>query len=208
MTSPSFTPVYNADFVLTGQAQLYLQPWVFGATVEPPKGELLLGDLWPDPWRAIGATREGVTGRFARETSNISIEEQRNPVDQKTTSSTFTFTAQLAEDTLETMRDAYGGGVIETIAPVSGEKGYKKLTIAEEIQYIVVGFETFASPRELVVAETPWRRLVIPKVSSAAEVETPYRRADGQRVYPVTFTSLSSISAMPIWELEDETAGA
>lgn len=207
MTSPSFTPQYTADFVLTGQAQLYTQPWIFGTTYEVPKGELLLGVAWPAAWRAIGATREGVTGRFARETSNITIEEQRNPVDQKTTSSTFTFTGQLSEDTLESMRDAYGGGTIETIAPTTGEKGYKRLTIAEEIQYIVVGFETFATPRALVVAETPWRRMVIPKVSSAAEVETPYRRADGQRVYPVTFTSLSAISECPIWELEDETEG-
>lgn len=204
---PTFNPRYDGNFVLTGPAQLWIQPYVFGTPATLPADTILLGGLWPSPWRAIGATKEGVTGRFARQVQNIMIEEQTTPVDQKTTSSQFTFTAQLSEDTLETIRDAYGGGAIVVTAAGSGTKGKKTLTLSEDLAYLALGFETFAPPRTAVVTETPWRRLLIPKISSAAEVETPYRRADSQRVYPVTFTSLSPISQCPIIELNaDATA--
>lgn len=204
---PGFTPRYNADFVLTGPAQLWIQPYVFGTPAVLPADTILLGGLWTSPWRAIGATKEGVTGRFARQVQNINIEEQNTPVDQKTTSAAFTFTAQLSEDTLETIRDAYGGGTIVVTAPGAGTKGKKTLTLSEELQYLAMGFETLASPRAAVITEEPWRRMLIPKISSAAEVETPYRRADSQRVYPVTFTSLVPIASCPIIELNaDATA--
>jgi hypothetical protein len=196
----SFNPRYNPDFVLTGPAQLWVQPWVFGTPAAMPADTVALGGLWTSPWRAIGATKEGVTGRFSRTVQNITIEEQMTPVDQKTTGSQFTFTAQLSEDTLDTIRDAYGGGTITTIAAATSVKGKKKLVIGDELSYIAIGFETFATPRT-GLTETPWRRLIIPKVSSAAEVETPYRRAESQRVYPVTFTSLVPISAIEIYEL-------
>lgn len=197
----SFTPRYTPDFVLTGPAQLWIQPWVFGTPAALPADTVLLGGLWTSPWRAIGATKEGVTGRFSRTVQNITIEEQMTPVDQKTTGSQFTFTAQLSEDTLDTIRDAYGGGTITTTAAATGVKGKKTLVIGDELSYIAVGFETFASPRAGLASETPWRRLIIPKASSAAEVETPYRRAEGQRIYPVTFTSLVPISSVSIIEL-------
>lgn len=196
----NFTPRYTPDFVLTGPAQLWVQPWVFGTPATLPDDDLELGGLWDTPWRAIGATKEGVTGRFSRTVQNITIEEQMTPVDQKTTAAGFTFTAQLSEDTLETIRDAYGGGTITTVAPGSGTIGKKKLVIGDELSYIAVGFETFAPPRVGVTDGDPWRRLIVPKVSSAAEVETPYRRAESQRLYPVTFTSLVPISDVEIWE--------
>lgn len=199
----TLVPVNNPDFVLTGQAQLWWKPWVFGTPATIPTDEdLLLGDPWDSPWKAIGATKEGVTARFAREVTNITIEEVSQPVDQKTTSSGFTFTAQLSEDTLDTMLLAYGGGSITTIAASATVKGKKKLVIAEELTYISVGFESTAPPRVAVTDETPWRRIAIDKVSSAAEVETPYRRADGQRLYPVTFTSLTPVKNIEIFELD------
>jgi hypothetical protein len=204
---PSFTPRYEEFNVLTGPAQIWTKPYIFGTPAALPADTVLLGGLWPSPWRAIGATKEGVTGRFARSVQNITIEEQSTPVDQKTTSAAFTFTAQLSEDTLETIQLAYGGGSIETTAAGAGTKGKKTLVLSEDTEYIAIGFETFAAPREAVEDETPWRRLLIPKASSAAEVETAYRRADGQRLYPVTFTSLVPISACPVVELNaDATA--
>lgn len=196
-----FTPKYNADFVLTGPAQLWIQPYVFGTPAVLPADTVELGGSWPSPWRAIGATKEGVTGRFSRQVQNITIEEQSTPVGQFTTSSMFTFTAQLSEDTLETIRDAYGGGAIATVAAATGVKGKRTLTLSERLQYLAMGFETFAAPNANVTDEEPWRRQLIPKISSAAEVETAYRRADGQRVYPVTFTSLVPVSQCPIIEL-------
>lgn len=202
MTSPTFTPRYQGDFVLTGPAQLWVKPYIFGTPATLPADTVELGGLWTSPWRAIGATKEGVTGRFSRSVQNITIEEQSTPVDQKTTGAQFTFTAQLSEDTLDTIRDAYGGGVIETVAAGTGTKGKKTLTISDGIDYLAMGFETFAPARVGVTEEAPWRRMLIPKISSAAEVETAYRRADSQRLYPVTFTSLVPISQCPIVELD------
>lgn len=207
MTSPTFTPRYQGDFVLTGPAQIWVKPYIFGTPAALPADTVLLGDAWPSPWRAIGATKEGVTGRFSRSVQNITIEEQSTPVDQKTTGAQFTFTAQLSEDTLDTIRDAYGGGVIETLAAGVATKGKKTLIISDGIDYLALGFETFAPPRAGVVDEDPWRRMLIPKISSAAEVETSYRRAENQRLYPVTFTSLVPISQCPIVELDADVTG-
>lgn len=204
---PTFVPVYTPEYVLTGQAQLWWKPWIFGTPAALPADTVLLGDAWTSPWKAIGATREGVTARFAREVNNITIEETSSPIDQKTSSAMFTFTAVLSEDTLETMALAYGGGTITTIAAGTTTKGKKKLIIAEDVTYISIGLETMAAPRIAVTDETPWRRLVIDKVSSAAEVETPYRRADGQRVYPVTLTSLTPIGDVEIYELDADPTG-
>lgn len=200
-------PVNNPDFVLTGQAQIWWKPRIVGTPATLPDDDVLLGDPWDSPWKAIGATKEGVTARFAREVTNITIEERSQPVDQKTTSSGFTFTAQLSEDTLDTMLLAYGGGAITTVAAGATTKGKKKLVIAEELTHISIGLESTAAPRVAVAEETPWRRMVIDKVASAAEVETPYRRADGQRLYPVTFTSLTPIEECEIWELDADPTG-
>lgn len=206
--SSTLVPINNPDLVLTGQAQLWWQPWVFGTPAIIPAVETLkLGDPWPSPWKAIGATKEGVAVRFTRTVTNIMIEEVTQPVDQRTTESGFTFVASLSEDTLDTMLLAYGGGTITTIAASSTVKGKKRLVIADEVDHIAIGLESTAPPRAGVTSETPWRRVVIPKVSSAAQVETPYRRAAGQRLYPITFTSLSNISDCPIIELDaDMTA--
>lgn len=198
----SFVPRYNADFVLTGPAQLWWQPWIFGTPAALPADTVALGGLWPSSWVAIGATKEGVTAEFQRTVTDIMIEEQNTPVDQKTATAHFNFTAILSEDTFETMQLAYGGGTITTTAAATGVKGKKTLVLSEELQYIAVGLESFGAPRTgMTGGEVPWRRILVPKVASSAQIQTPYRRAASQRLYPVTFTSLSAISTMTIVEL-------
>lgn len=202
MTSPTFIPRYTPDFVLTGPAQLWTQPYSATTPAVLPADTIALGGLWLAPWAAIGATKEGVTAEFQRTMTDIMIEEQYTPVDQKTESAQFTFTAILSEDTLETVKLAYGGGTITTTAAGTGVKGKKTLVLSDETQYIAVGLESFAHPRVgMTGGEVPWRRVLVPKVISVAQVQTPYRRAASQRVYPVTFTSLSAISACTIIEL-------
>lgn len=198
----TFTPIYNANNVLTGPAQLYTQPWIFGTPPALPALTVALGTAWTSPWVAIGATTQGVTVDFQRTVTDIMIEEQNTPVDQRTASAKFQFTAILSEDTIETMALAYGGGTITTVAAASAVKGTKTLVLSEELQYIGVGLESFAAPRTgMTGGETPWRRVLVPKCASSAQIQTPYRRASGQRVYPVTFSSLSSISSCTIQEL-------
>lgn len=181
-------PAYNRLNVMTGMAALYLQPRVIGTPPELPDVDEALGTVWDAPWKSIGATMEGVTFGFAREATDIRIEEQVTQVDQKTTSVGFTVTVTLSEDTLDTMRLAYGGGEISTVAAGLGTPGTKSLVISSEISHFCLGLEGQAPPR--VGLETPRRLILIPDVTSVASVETQYRRATQQRTYNATFTSL------------------
>lgn len=192
-------PQYVRKNIITGMAQLYLAPYDALTPAELPEDDEPLGFDWADPWEPIGATLEGVTVTFAREATDIRIEEQTTAVDQKTTSAGFTISVSLAEDTLNTMRYAYGGGVIETVAAGAGTPGIQRLRISEEVEHFAIGLEGQAPARTGIA--TPWRRIFIPDVTSVAEVETAYRRAEQQRVYPATFTSLVPVSEVDIVEL-------
>lgn len=195
----TFTPQYVREEIITGQAQLYLQPYDLATPGVLPADEEPLGFAWAPPWEAPGATLEGISVTFSREAQDIRIEEQTTPVDQKTTSAGFTISATLSQDSLNTMRYAYGGGTVTTTAAATGAPGTQRLVISEEVEHFVLGLEGQAPPRTGIA--TPWRRILIPDVTSVAEVETSYRRADGQRAYPVTFTSLVPVSQIVIAEL-------
>lgn len=181
-------PVYNRLNVMTGMAALRLQPFNPDVPAVLPADTAALGFAWAPPWEAVGATMEGVTFGFAREATDIRIEEQVTQVDQKTASVGFTVTVTLSEDTLDTMRKAYGGGTITTVAAAAGVPGTKKLVISSEIEHFALGLEGQAPPRAGL--PTPWRRILIPDVTSVASVETAYRRSAQQRTYNCTFTSL------------------
>lgn len=192
-------PQYVRKNIITGMASLFLAPYDATLAVALPGDEEPLGFAWEPPWEPVGATLEGVTVTFAREATDIRIEEQTTAVDQKTTSAGFTVAVSLSEDTLNTMRYAYGGGTVETIAPTATTVGKQRLTISEEVEHFVLGIEGQAPSRPGIA--TPWRRILIPDVTSVAEVETAYRRAEQQRVYPATFTSLVPVSDIEIAEL-------
>lgn len=196
---PPVAPQYKRENVITGQAALYLQPYNPATPAVLPADTAALGFAWASPWEAIGATLEGVTVSFSREANDIRIEEQSTPVDQKTTSAGFTISVTLSEDTLRVMRYAYGGGTITTTAAATGVTGKQRLVISEEVEHFALGLEGQAPPRTGIA--TPWRRLLIPDVTSVAQVETAYRRSDQQRVYPATFTSLVPVSQIIIDEL-------
>jgi len=196
---PEVQPQYVRRNILTGQAALYFQPEDLDNPAAPPDDDEPLNFHWATPWTAVGATTEGVSITFARQATDIRIEEQSTPVDQKTTTAGFTVAATLAEDTLETMRLAYGGGTITTVAPGTGTPGVKKLQLSEDVEHFAIGLEGQAPPRTGIA--TPWRRIVIPTVTSVAEVATAYRRAEGQRTYPVSFSSLVSVTEIDIREL-------
>lgn len=195
----SKSPQYVRRNILTGQAALYLTEYDPMAPALLPDDDEPLGFEWLDPWEPAGATLEGVSITFAREATDIRVEEQSTPVDQKTTSAGFTVSASLSEDTLETMRYAYGGGEIQTTAAGAATPGKQRLVISDEVEHFALGLEGQAKPRTGIA--TPWRRILIPDVTSVAEVETSYRRAEQQRVYPATFTSLVPVGEIIIDEL-------
>jgi hypothetical protein len=171
-------------------------------TATLPTNDLPLGGDWADAtkgnvlWTPIGASEAGATMRFSRSTNDITIEEQLNPVDIATTGVDPRIETTLAEDTLTTMKLAYGGGTITTVAPTATMPGYKELRVAEDIEHLTLGLEGQN-------AKGQWRRVLWQDVLSVADVETAYRRAETQRLYAVSFRLVSAIGDMIIreWDL-------
>ena len=187
----TFVPQYDATKVLTGLAAVSLAPFDRTTPVELPEDSTDLGEAWPSPWVPIGATMEGASFQYSRDTDEISIEEQMTPVDERTKSLTFTVEVELAEDTLQTMKLAYGGGEIVTTAAGEGTPGISTLQIADEMEDLVLGLE---GQNEAGL----WRRILIPRVKSRADVKTAYRRSNAPRTYAVSLRSLVAPSQVII----------
>lgn len=194
----AFIPQYDRANVLVGLAAMYTQPYDPANLPSLPPDTQLLDEPWADPWRAVGATMEGLTFGFSRETSDIMVEEQVTPVDVRTSSLAFNMSVTLSEDTLETMLLAYGGGSITETAATTSEPGTQQLTISSSLSYFSFGFEG-------VNNKGFWRRVLVPICVSTAEAETQYRRAEQQRTYAVT---LRSIVAPEDVTIREKTAAA
>ena len=183
---PSFIPIYDRTKVMPGLAQMYLAPYSASSPAALPAETVALGGTWPSTpqvWTPIGATEEGVTLAVRRNTQDQMIEEQITPVGVETTDADFRFEVSLSEDTLETMRVAYGGGTITTTAAASGQIGKKVLVISTDLTHFALGFEC-KNP------EGFFRRILVPDIVSVADVSTSFRRAAGPRRYRVAFRSL------------------
>lgn len=183
---PDYVPVYNVNNVIVGLAQLYVAE--FGLAVpgqgEPmPADSVALGAAWGGNWATMGATEEGVKYTINPKTNDIRIEEQPNPADVTVDSEDITIATTLLEDTLANMQIAYGTGTIVTQAAGPGVIGKSTLTLGTSLTYWSVGFEA-------VNREGFWRRAYFPKVVSAAQVDTSYRRAAAARMYPTTFRAV------------------
>lgn len=188
---PALVPQYDGTKVLTGMASVYLAPYNPTTPVSLPADTVALGTAWTSPWVPIGATMEGVSFQYSRETEQISIEEQMTPVDERTSSLTFTVEVELAQDTLQTMKWAYGGGTITTTAAATGTPGTSTLQISDEMEDLVLGLEGQND-------KGFWRRILIPRVKSVADVTTNYRRSNSPRTYAVSLRSLVAPSAVTI----------
>lgn len=144
-------------------------------------------------WTPIGATEGGVTMRFTRETNDISVEEQPNPLDVATNTLDPRVECTLAEDTLETMKLAYGGGTITEYAATTNASGYRDYKISNELEHLVLGMEGLNSFGF-------WRRVLFQDVLSVAQVETAFRRSESQRLYAVSFRLVSPVEDLIIRE--------
>lgn len=190
----TLVPVYERRNVLTGMAQCYMKPVDPTTAAVIPADTIDLGEAWPSPWAAIGATQDGLQFGFQRQKQDIMIEEQVNPVDTRTKSLRFEMQLDFSEDTLATMRIAYGGGNITTAVAGATTYGYSELVIADEMEDYAFGFEgqnQFGLPR----------RCVVPVVKSVGNIKTKYRRAAQQRLYSVTLESLTPLSTVKIRDL-------
>jgi hypothetical protein len=195
---PGPSPRYESANVVRGPAAVWYQGYSPIATL--PDNTLDLGGDWKDAtkgdplWTPIGATQSGVTLNWSRKTTDITIEEQSNAVDVATDSLDPTIDTTLSEDTLETMLLAYGGGVINTVAPSATEPGYREIKFTEELDHLTLGVEGINN-------KSYWRRILWQDVLSVATVKTDYTRSKTQRVYAVSFRLLSPITDMVVREM-------
>lgn len=194
---------FKTGNVIVGAAAVFIQPYLPGTPPVVPADTVAFVDVtdptstsWPSPWVSVGATKEGITFGGQRQTQNITIEEQSTPAGIYTTSNALAIVATLMEDTLETMKLAWGGGVITTVAPATGVPGTRTLVLSESVGIFSVGFEG-KGPEGL------WRRVMVPQMQPTANLQTPYRRAAAAREYPITWNAICPISSVVIkdWNL-------
>lgn len=194
----AYIPRYTRKNIVRGMASLWVRD--YDPTAVLPANTLTLGGDWADvtdgdpEWTYIGASEAGATMRFTRETTDISIEEQVNPVDVAVNTLDPRIEITLSEDSLETMKIAYGGGEITTVAPTSTVPGYRELNVTQDLQHLTLGLEAENSDKF-------WRRVLFLDVLSVAEVETSYRRAETQRLYACSFRLISPIEDLIIREM-------
>lgn len=178
--------LYDQDNVVVGEAVLMVTPWVKGA-VKPIVADATplfapANAAWLD-WLSVGATNEGFKANIEASTTQITIEEQSTPVDERQETKSVGIEAELAEDTLEVIKYSWGAGTITVTAAGAGVTGTKKMTLNDTIAYWTYTLEM----RNLYGLA---RRIYVPKASMLGSGETSFRRAADKRMYPVRLTTL------------------
>lgn len=189
--------LFDKNKVAVGVATLYM------AEGDTPLPELTQGyeTAWPEPWTPGGGTAEGVSLSVEPDTSEINIEESATAALTLVNTLAITIESDLAEDTLETMKFAYGaGGTLTENAATADLPGYRELTLSAELGVLAVGLE-------MKTRGGMWRRIYIPRMNSAGTTETSYRRTENARTYPITLTSISEPHEVRILEKTAEPTG-
>lgn len=192
-TLPYTPPAYTTTNVLYGVGILMTQanpsPGV-GAAV-PTDANLGVGASWlAAGWNYVGATEAGVTLTFNPTTQHINIEEQPTPVGVAVTTADLSITTNLSEETLENIQLAWGnGGSITTTPAGAGQPGKSVLTLSTSFQTVsaaLIGMNQLGYARVLY----------IPEVVSAGQVQTAFRRAAQQRLYPLTLSAICPFNSI------------
>jgi hypothetical protein len=154
-------------------------------TAVPSDHNLGVGSAWTGlGWAYVGATEAGVTLTFNPTVQNINIEEQPTPVAVAISTADLQITTSLSEDTIGNVNLAWGnGGSIAVTPPGAGQPGKSVLTLSTNFQTMAVAL---VGKNNLGFA----RVLSIPVVVSAGQVQTAYRRAAQQKLYPLTLTGV------------------
>jgi hypothetical protein len=191
-------PAYGTTDVLYGTGILFTAPNPspgVGATV-PSDANLGVGSAWLGlGWGYVGATEAGVTQTYNPTTQNITIEEQPTPVGVAVSTATLQFTANLSEETLANINLAYGNsGSIATTPAGAGQPAKSVLTLST----------TFATLSAALIAQNAngyATVLYIPEMISAGQVQTAFRRAAQQRLYPLTLSAICPFNSITFTEL-------
>lgn len=185
MAGPPLTytpPNYNTTNVLYGVGILFTA--VVGTAV-PSDQNLGVGTSWTGlGWAYVGALLDGVTVTFNPTTQDITIEEQPTPVAVAVSTATLQITCNMSEETLNNVNTAWGNGGSIAVTPAgAGQPGKSVLTLSTNFQSMACAL---VGKNQLGYA----RVLEIPTVIAAGQVQTAYRRAAQQRVYPLTLNAI------------------
>lgn len=184
----------TASNVIVGVASLYIAP---SGTASPAVPTIAGATSWPipsSPWVSSGFTETGVTLNVDRKTGEIRVEEQSTPVLITPDTLDVTIDITFAEDTVQNMLNAYGGGTITTTAASSTTPGLTTLNLSDGLTAVAVlfyGVNTFGFQRQVY----------IPSMVSAGKVKTEYMRMKTPRLYPATFTAVCAPSSIEITDI-------
>jgi hypothetical protein len=196
MSGPPLTyspPNYTTTNVVYGTGILFTAAT---GTAVPSDQNLGVGSSWTGlGWNYVGSTEAGVTVTFNPTTQDISIEEQPTPVGVAVTTAQMQITTSMSEETLNNIALAYGnGGTIAVTAPGAGQPGKSVLTLSTTLANVAVA----------VVGKNLYgfaRVVYIPTVVSAGQVQTAYRRAAQQRLYPLTLSAICPFNQITYTDL-------
>lgn len=194
MPNVNITPVYNRLNVLVGQVQMYIQTYNSAAPAALPADSVLLGTPWGGAWQTAGATDTGIELSAQRKPTDITIEEQQTPVDQVSDSMAWMFNVTLAEDTLQSMLWALGGGSITVNPPTTLLPGVQVLQIASDMAYYSVGLE---GKNQFGY----YRRVLCQPCTSVGTAKVDYRRSTNKRMWATSFNYLDRLENIGIREM-------
>lgn len=182
--------LYNPQNVVVGLAVGYFAE--VGATL-PANSVEFAGD-WGLDWEQAGGTEEG--WRLGGDTSTTphNIEEQPNPVLVTLDQRGLNISASLAEDTLDSMRLAFGGGTITVTPGVAPAPTIREFKLSE-------GIDEFAVGLDMKTIGGATRRIIVPRASGSGSVDVAFRRAAGKRLWPVQFSALCKPSEIIIRDI-------
>lgn len=179
---------YDPNNVVVGEAALFLAPYTTTPAV-PPTTLPSLYDAWATPWVSTGGTDAGYSLSITSDTTEVTIEEQAEPVATTYASRTLQITAALAEDTLENIALLLGGTV-----GVDGT-GNAQITLTGDLVYYTAALVT--KGLESVIQ----RIYYIPRNTVQTTGDVPFRRID-KRQWGLQVSSASTVSEITVTDYD------
>lgn len=185
--------LYDASNVVVGQAAALVAP---GRTALPALTGFNTADpfdltMWEDPWVPVGATEQGWQLGADKSTQAINIEEQSTGVGTTLTSQSISISGSLSEDVSSTLTLALNA-TLSTVAASGTTPGYDEITPSDiVIQYAVALVTTNAEGFGRIIYAPAW--------TSLGNVSAAFRRAAGQRLYAVQFTTVCATDEIKIY---------
>lgn len=184
--------LYDANNVVVGQAAVAIGA---EATALPDLADFNTADPFDDTFFGVdfvpvGATEQGWQLGADKSTQVINIEEQSTPVGTTLQSQTISIQGNLSEDITATLTLAMNATSAATAASAT-IGGHDTITLQDVPIYYAVLMVT-------TNAEGFGRIIYAPKWTSLGNVSTAFRRAAGQRLYGVNFSTVCKTSEIQI----------